>query len=248
MKTTTAAIFDESRCGRRLAPGQPGKVSDTLSPAAAAVQALAPEIIALAATATELDILEQVVAALPPRTAPIIVTLDPVTAMDPDILARLDRKSRLRVTLARQGDPLVPGRVLVAPGDHSITITRCAGTLLAVLEDDPLCTCQRPCADVMFRAAAVFAGHRAIGVLLGGTERDGVAGLLELRRRGARTIVLEHDPWASLEAPGEAIRLGAASEVLTPRQITSVICSFLTAPPGASEHERAAAATSRGRR
>lgn len=226
MKTTIGTSFEGSRIGQRAA-GQPGKLAAASRTAALPLQPPVPELIALAATVTELGALEQIMAELPPQTAPIVVVLAPDPAANVETVTRLDRNSRLRVTLARHGDPLVPGQVLVAPWDHAFALARSADQMTAALDDDPLCKCQRPYADTLFRAAAVYAGHRAIGVLLGGAKRDGVAGLLELRRRGARTIVLEHDPWATMDAVGEATRSGAASEVLSPTQIASVIGSCL---------------------
>jgi two-component system chemotaxis response regulator CheB len=72
----------------------------------------------------------------------------------------------------------------------------------------------RPSVDVLFHSVAVSAGRNAVGVILTGMGRDGAAGLLEMKRAGARTLAQDEASCVVFGMPREAIALGAADEVV----------------------------------
>jgi two-component system chemotaxis response regulator CheB len=123
----------------------------------------------------------------------------------------LDAMSPLRVAYAQDGEPLpTHGRVLMAPPDVHLTVE---GDRLR-LHDGPERHSCRPSVDVLFESMARELGGSAAGCLLTGMGRDGAAGLLAMRKAGARTFAQDEESSVVFGMPREAIALGAAGQVL----------------------------------
>jgi two-component system chemotaxis response regulator CheB len=133
----------------------------------------------------------------------------------------LDRACAAHVKEAEQGDVLSPGHVLVAPGDHHMVLVKSGVAYHVELTKGPREHYQRPAVDVTFRSVARAAGRDATGVLLTGMGSDGAAGLLEMRHAGARTIAQDQATSVVFGMPAEAIRLGAAEQVLPLEEIAA---------------------------
>ncbi|HEX7768345.1 MAG TPA: CheB methylesterase domain-containing protein, partial [Nitrospira sp.] len=80
-----------------------------------------------------------------------------------------------------------------------------------------------PSISYLFQSVAESIGSSAAGVLLSGMGQDGAKGLLQLRRTGGVTIVQDEDTSVIFGMPGEAVRIGAAQYVLSPRQIAELL-------------------------
>jgi two-component system chemotaxis response regulator CheB len=129
--------------------------------------------------------------------------------------ARLDRLCAVEVREARDGDPIVPGVVLIAPGDRHLLVQRSGARYVARLKDGPPVHHQRPAVDVLFESVARAAGSNAVGALLTGMGVDGARGLLAMRKSGARTFAEAEESCVVFGMPREAIRMEAA-EVVVP--------------------------------
>lgn len=128
---------------------------------------------------------------------------------------RLHQLSALEVREARDRDEVRSGLVLVAPGGHHLVL-RWGGTRYVVeLSQGPPVHHQRPAVDVMFDSVVKAGGARdALALLLTGMGSDGATGMLRLREGGATTIAQDERSCVVFGMPREAIRLGAAQEVL----------------------------------
>jgi two-component system chemotaxis response regulator CheB len=127
----------------------------------------------------------------------------------------LAERTALKVRLAKAGDALTRGEVLVAPvGKH----LRLRGSDVA-LDDGPRVLNQKPSVDVLFRTASESHGTRTLGVLLTGMGRDGAEGCREIVRRGGRTLVQDEATSAIFGMPRAAIEMQGATEVLALDQI-----------------------------
>ncbi|WP_394837123.1 chemotaxis protein CheB [Pendulispora rubella] len=112
-----------------------------------------------------------------------------------DTLARvLQRHTTLRVREAEDKEPIVPGRVYIAPPDYHLLVDDKS----VALSTDPPVRFSRPSIDVLFESAADSFQHRLIGIVLTGRNHDGAIGLSRIKQRGGLTIV--QDP-ASAESP-----------------------------------------------
>ena len=123
---------------------------------------------------------------LPRDTRAAMVLVQHMPATFTRLLAeRLNKASRITVREARDGDPLLRGVCLVAPGGFHLEITR---EETVRLTKDPPIGGLRPCADITLHSAAAVFGSRAVGVVLTGMGHDGTAGCRALRKHGAKIL------------------------------------------------------------
>ena len=149
----------------------------------------------------------------------------------------MQRVSALPVVVAADGDRPQPGVVYIAPAGAHLKLAPAPGAPIGpvrpprtiptggrrlVLDADPAGPHQ-PSADELFASVAATAGGQSVGVLLTGMGDDGAAGLLDLRRQGAVTIVQDEPTSVVFGMPRAAQRLGAAAEMLGLGQIPGAI-------------------------
>jgi two-component system chemotaxis response regulator CheB len=153
-----------------------------------------------------------------PKDAPGIVVVQHMPGGFTTALAeRLDRDPAIPLSVgeARHGEPVVRGRALIMPGGAHHGVIRRAGRSYRVeLVEGPLVSRFRPSVDVLFRSTAQAAGDRAVGVILTGMLDDGARGLLEMSEAGSWTIAQDRATSTVFGMNAEAIRLGAARQVL----------------------------------
>jgi len=137
---------------------------------------------------------------------------------------RLDRLSEIEVKEASSGDRILPGRALIAPGGKHMMIKRSGAFYQVEVVDGPLVSRHKPSVDVLFRSAAKFAGKNALGIIMTGMGDDGAKGLKEMHDSGAKTIAQDEDSCVVFGMPKEAIKLGAADEVIALDMIAKAIC------------------------
>ncbi|MGP0173468.1 chemotaxis response regulator protein-glutamate methylesterase [Pseudomonas sp. NCHU5208] len=123
----------------------------------------------------------------------------------------LASESQMPVRLARDGEALQPGAVLLAGTNNHLYLTE-QGHL--EYRREPLDQVYRPSIDVFFESVASHWRGEAIGVLLTGMGRDGAQGLKRMRERGFHTIAQDQASSAVYGMPKAAVALDAAVEVL----------------------------------
>ncbi len=127
---------------------------------------------------------------------------------------RLDGICRVTVKEAADGDTVVRGRALIAPGNRHTLLKRSGARYYVEVKDGPLVSRHRPSVDVLFRSATRYAGKNAVGVIMTGMGDDGAKGMKELKDAGARTIAQDEESCVVFGMPCEAIKLGGADKVL----------------------------------
>jgi len=142
---------------------------------------------------------------------------------------RLNEVCPMDVKEAEEGDQVVPGLALIAPGNKHMVLARRGANYYVRIKDGPRVHFQRPSVDVLFNSVAEHAAANAVGVLLTGMGADGAKGLLEMKNAGAFTIAQDEETCVVFGMPREAIKLGAAQKVLPlheiPRGIMEVFSS-----------------------
>lgn len=181
------------------------------------------EVVAIGSSTGGPRALAELVPALPAGFAAAVVIAQHMPHGFTETLAeRLDRRSPLHVAEAKDGDPVVPGTVLIAPGGRQMGVKRAAdGTLSVRLWDDPL-SLHKPCVDALFESVARAAGSAAVGVVLTGMGSDGAEGLARIRAAGgrglvesARTAVIDGMPAAARGSAERDVDLEEMAGVLT---------------------------------
>lgn len=140
---------------------------------------------------------------------------------------RLDKICSITVREAADGDSVIRGRALIAPGNRHMELKRSGSRYYVSLNDTPHVNRHRPSVDVLFRSVAKYAGKNAIGVIMTGMGSDGAAGMLEMRKANAYTIAQDEETSVVFGMPKEAIKLGAVNKVLPLNLIAAHIQSAI---------------------
>ncbi len=122
---------------------------------------------------------------------------------------RLNNQCKVVVKEAKDGDKVVPGQVLIAPGDKQMRLKKVGGMYTVECKFGEKVSGHCPSVDVLFQSVAKYAGKDAIGVILTGMGRDGADGLLEMRNAGARTVGQDQSSCVVYGMPKEAYNCGA---------------------------------------
>ena len=130
--------------------------------------------------------------------------------METGLCEFLARSSRLPVSEPEDKEPLLPGRVYLAPRDYHLLIQ--SGSF--ALSIDPPVGFARPSIDVLFESAADEYRERAVGVILTGANHDGARGLAKIKEHGGLTLVEDPTTAACREMPDAAINLTKVDQIL----------------------------------
>ncbi|HNB47168.1 MAG TPA: CheB methylesterase domain-containing protein, partial [Burkholderiaceae bacterium] len=150
-----------------------------------------------------------------PRTLPGMVIVQHMPEkFTASFAARLNNLCELDVLEAKDGDRVINGRVLIAPGGKHMRLKRNGAQYVVEVFDGPLVNHHRPSVDVLFKSVAQCAGRNAIGLIMTGMGDDGARGLRDMHDNGALTAAQDEATSVVFGMPKEAIRLGAADHVL----------------------------------
>jgi len=178
------------------------------------------KIIAIGASTGGTEAIKTVLMAMPPNSPGIVIVQHMPANFTTSFAERLDSLSQITVKEANDGDSVVNGQALLAPGNFHMLLKRSGARYYVQVKKGPLVHHQRPAADVLFRSVANYAGANAVGIILTGMGSDGAAGLLEMKEAGARTIAQDEKSCVVFGMPKEAIKLGAAEKVVSLGNIT----------------------------
>lgn len=171
-------------------------------------------IIAIGASTGGTEALREFLQAMPPGCPGIVIVQHMPEAFTRAFAERLNRDCTIEVKEAEDGERLVPGRALIAPGNHHLLLQRTGSKYHVEVSTGPLVSRHRPSVDVLFRSVAQAAGPNAIGIIMTGMGNDGAQGLLEMHSRGAQTIAQDEATCVVFGMPKEAIARGAADVVV----------------------------------
>lgn len=185
------------------------------APATSSAPLLSTEkIFAIGASTGGTEAIKEVLLGLPPDCPGTVVTLHMPPGFTKSYAERLDRQTRLSVREARDGDRILPGHVLLAPGDYHMEVQRSGANYVVRLHREAAVNGHRPAVDVMFNSLARCAGRNLIAALLTGMGKDGARGLQAIRQAGGHTVAQDEATCVVYGMPREAVELGAAKEVL----------------------------------
>lgn len=224
-KIRAAARVDVRQLASRLQANRPA--SGAAPAAKLSLSKSTNKIIAIGASTGGTEAIAQVLTVFPPSIAGIVIVQHMPANFTTSFAKRLDSNCQFRVKEAEDGDSIVPGTALLAPGNFHMVMRRSGARYYVNVKDGPLVWHQRPAVDVLFNSVAAYGGANAIGVILTGMGKDGAEGLLKMRQAGARTIAQDEKSCVVFGMPKEAIQLGAAEEVLPLRKIGQAVMDLL---------------------
>jgi two-component system chemotaxis response regulator CheB len=207
------------------------RVSDTAKLDADSILSLKPNVshtrthsvIAIGSSTGGVQTLEKILPHLLEKSPPILITQHMPVGFTRSLADRLNRICAISVKEAENGDKLLTGRALIAPGDKHMTLKRSGNSYIVEIKDGPKVSRHKPSVDVLFRSCANEAGDNAVGFLLTGMGDDGAKGLREMRERGAKTYSQDEESCIVYGMPKAAVEIGASMGVLNPEQIIETI-------------------------
>jgi two-component system chemotaxis response regulator CheB len=180
------------------------------------VDAFSPsdKVVAIGSSTGGVEALLTIVERLPANCAPTVITQHMPASFTKSFAERLNRTSAATVSEARDGDPLTPGHVYVAPGgDFHLEVEGTRHLRCRVTQGEPV-SGHCPSVDVLFSSVARTAKNHAVGVILTGMGRDGARGLLSMREAGAKTLGQDESTSVVYGMPKAAFELGAVERQL----------------------------------
>jgi len=171
-------------------------------------------VVCIGASTGGTESLREVLEALPADSPGIVIVQHMPEMFTAAFARRLDGLCVVEVREATDGDAVLRGRVLIAPGNRHTMLQRSGARYHVEVRDGPLVSRHRPSVDVLFRSAARCAGANALGIIMTGMGDDGAAGLLEMREAGAATTAQSEDTCVVFGMPKEAIARGGVDRVV----------------------------------
>ena len=190
---------------------RPKLSADTVIPASRnkSMAETTEKIVVIGASTGGTEAIREVLEAMPANCPGIAIVQHMPEGFTRSFADRLNRLCRINVKEAENGDTLLRGHALIAPGNRHMLIKRSGARYYVELRDGPLVGRHRPSVNVLFRSAARYAGSNALGVILTGMGDDGAEGLLEMREAGSATFGQDEKTSVVYGMPREAWLKGA---------------------------------------
>ncbi|MBN9334150.1 chemotaxis response regulator protein-glutamate methylesterase [Devosia sp.] len=201
-------------------------ISDTRRDSLIARMPVTEPIIAIGASTGGTEALREVLEELPASSPAILIVQHMPEKFTGAFARRLDSTCAIEVKEAEDGDLVLAGRALIAPGNVHMQLVRNGSRYTVKIVEGPHVSRHRPSVDVLFRSTAQAAGRNALGMLLTGMGDDGARGLLEMRQMGSPTVAQDEESSVVFGMPKEAIQRGAAGRVLPLSRMATEIVNF----------------------
>jgi two-component system chemotaxis response regulator CheB len=202
-------------------PSVPDKPATYKAPADAAKKTLTrskSEIVGIGISTGGPNALTKMIPMLPKTLkVPVLIVQHMPPMFTASLANSLNNKSPLEIKEAENGDPLVPGRVLIAPGGKQMKIVAAADGIsrkIKITDDPPENSC-KPSVDYLFRSIAQHYVGRSTGVIMTGMGSDGSKGLMQMKKNGSFIIAQNEETCTVYGMPKAPIEAGIA-DVIAP--------------------------------
>jgi len=198
------------------------RATRTSAPAAKAYRTT-DRVIAIGASTGGTEALLAVLSELPADAPGVVIVQHMPARFTRSFADRLDRLCAVRVKEAEDGDRVLVGQALLAPGDKHMRVRRSGALYHVTLGDEPPQSGHRPSVDVLFHSCATAVGRNAVGVILTGMGADGADGLGAMHKAGAATFAQDEQSCVVYGMPKEAVARGAVDKILPLDQIGDAV-------------------------
>jgi two-component system chemotaxis response regulator CheB len=184
------------------------------------------KVIAIGTSTGGTQALEAVLTKLPAVTTGIVVVQHMPEKFTAMFAERLNSLCAIEVREAQDGDRVLPGRALIAPGGRHMMLKRSGAQYFVEVRDGPVVNRHKPSVDVLFRSVAQVAGRNALGVIMTGMGDDGARGMKEMHDAGAQTVAEDESTCVVFGMPKVAIELGGVIKVVPLDRIPQEIIAY----------------------
>jgi two-component system chemotaxis response regulator CheB len=201
--------------------------ADVILPAASQAMSETTDCVVAIGTSTGgTQALEVVLSSLPRVCPGIVIVQHMPEKFTASFAERLNNICQIEVKEAVNGDRLIPGRALIAPGGRHMLLKLSGAQYKVEVIDGPLVNRHRPSVDVLFRSVAKYAGKNALGIIMTGMGDDGARGLKEMRDAGAVTLGQDEETCVVYGMPKEAVKMGAVERSISLTSTSVEIVQF----------------------
>ena len=184
------------------------------------------KVIAIGTSTGGTQALEAVLTKLPGVTAGIVIVQHMPEKFTAMFAERLNSLCALEVREAKDGDRVLPGRALIAPGGRHMMLKRSGAQYYVTVADGPVVNRHKPSVDVLFRSVAQIAGRNALGVIMTGMGDDGARGMKEMHDAGAQTVAEDESTCVVFGMPKVAIDMGGVDKIVPLDRIPQEIIAY----------------------
>jgi len=209
---------------RKIVPTEQG---GKISPLNGAMIKTTNKIVVIGASTGGCSALQTVLTKLPTNTPGVVVVQHMPENFTNSFAKRLDDVCAVKVKEARDGDGILPGTVLIAPGNDHVLVKRSGARYYVNVKKGPLVCRHRPSVEVLFTTTSQNVGKNAIGVIMTGMGSDGAKGLLKMKEQGAKTIAQDEKTCVVFGMPKEAIKEGGVDIISPLSEIPKNILSLI---------------------
>jgi two-component system chemotaxis response regulator CheB len=187
-----------------------------------------PRIIAIGSSTGGPEALASVLGGASPSLSriPVVVAQHMPPVFTSILAERLARATGRETKEGVEGEPLEPGTIYVAPGNHHMTVVRPAQPALRIGDEPPVHFC-RPAVDPLFASVAATYGPAALGIVLTGMGYDGAAGARAIAEAGGSVIAQDEASSVVWGMPGAAAAVGACAAMLPPPEIAATVAKLV---------------------
>lgn len=189
-----------------------------------------PSLIAIGSSTGGPQALREVIAALPRDIKVPIVITQHMPKLFTAILAEHLSKLGMPAAEAKEGEPLRPGRIYLAPGDFHMTLRSANGVISTHIDQSPPVNFCRPAVDPLFNSCAKVAGNGVLAVVLTGMGHDGRDGARTIREAGGQVIAQDQASSVVWGMPGAVAEAGLADQILSLKDIGPELSRRLKGP------------------
>ena len=186
-------------------------------------------IIAFGSSTGGTEAVAEILARFPPDAPGVVIAQHIPEVFSQRWALRMDREAALAIAEARDGEQILIGHAYIAPGGRHLRVERSGAKYFCRIGDDAPVNRHRPSVDVLFHSVADQVGRNAVGVILTGMGADGADGLLEMSHAGCPTVAQDRASSVVWGMPGEAVKRGAAREVLPLGEIADRVLALARA-------------------
>lgn len=184
-------------------------------------------IIAIGASTGGTEAIFDIISNLPRETPGIVIVQHMPPIFTKMYAQRLNATCKMEVKEAEHGDEIIPGRVLIAPGDKHLKVNKKGNKYIVECFNGEKVNGHKPSVDVLFNSVAEKVGACAIGIILTGMGYDGAKGLLKMKQKGAITIGQNEKSCVVYGMPKVAYDIGAVLKQVSLENIAQTICSSI---------------------
>jgi len=185
------------------------------------------KVVAIGESTGGTEALKELLLPLPADFPGIVIVQHMPETFTRQFAERLDSLCKIRVKEAQDGDRILPGHALLAPGGHHMAVIRRGMEYAVHVYRGERVNRHMPSVDVLFSSCARSLGRNAIGVMLTGMGDDGSRGMLEMKQADAFNIAQDESTSVVFGMPREAILIGAVDQVLPLTQIPGLLLQKL---------------------